>query len=161
MSRHDAQAEAGACRVAAVPAEALKALAWIGPVLMLLGGAIGSGELLSEPAAGARYGGVLFWVILFGVTTKAFWNEAIGRVSIVTGQSFLEVCTDAGPAVAWVPWAWYAVNVFKDFFLRGGIMAIAGLVCYDSFGPLPMEWLGAEGIRTGAAHLAATEAQHV
>ena len=124
-------------RVAAVPAEAFKALAWIGPMLMLLGGAIGSGELLIEPTAGARYGGALLWVVVFAVVTKALWNEAIGRVSIVTGQSFLEVCAGAGPVVSWVPWAWYAVNVIKDFLLRGGIMAIGGLICYDVFGPLP------------------------
>jgi Mn2+/Fe2+ NRAMP family transporter len=40
--------------------------------------------------------------------------------------------------VAWVPWAWYAVNIVKDFFLRGGIVAIAGLICYDALGPLPL-----------------------
>jgi Mn2+/Fe2+ NRAMP family transporter len=36
-----------------------------------------------------------------------------------------------------VPWFWYVVNVLKDFFLRGGIAAIAGLICYDTFGRLP------------------------
>ena len=98
------------------------------------------GEILSEPAAGARYGGTLLWVIVIAVITKASWNEAIGRVSIATGQSFLEACRGAGPIVAWVPWAWYAVNSVKDFFLRGGIMAIGGSVCFDTFGPLP-DWL--------------------
>lgn len=70
-------------RLAAPPASVLRSLAWIGPMLLLLGTAIGSGELLAEPAAGARYGGSLFWAILFIIITKAFWNEAIGRVSIV------------------------------------------------------------------------------
>ena len=27
-------------------------------------------------------------MIIFIVVTKAFWNEAVGRVSIVTGQNF-------------------------------------------------------------------------
>lgn len=125
-------------RVSDVSATAMGALAWIGPLLMLLGTAIGSGEVLAEPAAGARYGGTLLWAILFIVLTKAIWNEAVGRVSIVTGQSFLEVCRSAGPLVGWVPWAWYAVNFVKDFFLRGGIAAIAGLICYDAVGPLPL-----------------------
>ncbi len=127
-------------RVSAVPTEALKAVAWIGPMLMLLAEAIGSGEILTEPMAGARYGGALLWVILFTVITKAFWNEAVGRVSIVTGQNFLEVCSGMGPPLAWVPWVWLAVNAFKDFLLRGGIVAIAGLICYDVFGGLPI-WL--------------------
>lgn len=132
-------------RVAAAPAELFRAFAWIGPMLMILGAAVGSGEILAEPAAGALYGGGLAWVIIFAVLTKAIWNEAIGRVSIVTGQNFLESCSGAGPVVAWVPWAWYAVNVVKDFFLRGGIVAIAGLICYDVFGPLPLvsEWFSA------------------
>jgi Mn2+/Fe2+ NRAMP family transporter len=124
--------------LAAPPVGIIRSLAWIGPMLLLLGTAIGSGELLAEPAAGARYGGSLFLAILFIVITKGFWNEAIGRVSIVTGQSFVECCSSGGRVVSWVPWAWYAVNVLKDFFLRGGIVAIASLICYDVFGPLPL-----------------------
>jgi len=107
-------------------------------MLLLLGTAIGSGELLVEPATAARYGGSLFWAILFIVFTKALWNEAIGRVSIVTGQNFLECCSNRDRVLSLVPWAWYGVNVLKDFFLRGGIVAIAGLICYDVFGPLPL-----------------------
>ncbi len=125
-------------RLAAPPVGIIRSLAWIGPMLLLLGTAIGSGELLAEPAAGARYGGSLFWAILFIIFSKALWNEAIGRVGIVTGQNFLECCSSGGRIVSWVPWAWYAVNVLKDFFLRGGITAIAGLICYDVFGPLPL-----------------------
>lgn len=119
------------------PRGMIRSLLWMGPMLMLLGAAIGTGELLVEPAAGARLGGTLFWAILFFVVTKAFWNEAIGQVSIVTGQNFLESCAGAGPLVAWVPWVWYVVNILKDFMLRGGIVAVAGMVCYDTFGPLP------------------------
>jgi len=125
-------------RLAAPPAGIFRSLAWIGPMLLLLGTAIGSGELLVEPATAARYGGSLFWAILFILVTKALWNEAIGRVSIVTGQSFLESCSGGGPVVSWVPWAWYAVNALKDFCLRGGIIGIAGIICYDAFGPLPL-----------------------
>ena len=109
-------------------------------MLMLLAEAIGSGEIVGEPVAGARYGGTLLWLILFTVITKAFWNEAVGRVSLVTGQNFLEACSGAGPPLAWVPWAWFAVNAVKDFLLRGGLVAIAGLICYDLFGDLPV-WL--------------------
>ena len=119
-------------------------------MLMLLGTAIGSGELLAEPAAGARHGGALLWAILFIVVTKALWNEAIGRVGIVTGQNFLESCCEAGSLVAWVPWAWYAVNIVKDFFLRGGIAAIAGLICYDAFGPLPLPLASTVGAAVAA-----------
>jgi Mn2+/Fe2+ NRAMP family transporter len=104
---------------------------------MLLGEAIGSGEILTEPVAGARYGGALLWVILFTVVTKAFWNEAIGRVAIATGQNFLEACTGMGPPTSWIPWLWLAINALKDFLLRGGIVAIGGLICYDVFGDLP------------------------
>ncbi|MBC8869044.1 MAG: Nramp family divalent metal transporter [Planctomycetes bacterium] len=125
-------------RLAAPPQGVFRSLTWIGPMLLLLGTAIGSGELLVEPATAARYGGSLFWAILFIIVTKALWNEAIGRVSIVTGQSFLESCSGGGPVVSWVPWAWYAVNVLKDFFLRGGIIGIGGIICYDAFGPLPL-----------------------
>ncbi|MFV1964894.1 MAG: Nramp family divalent metal transporter [Pirellulaceae bacterium] len=126
-----------ASRLANPPTGFFGSLLWMGPMLLLLGTAIGSGELVAEPAAGARYGGSLLWAIIFIIVTKALWNEAIGRVSIVTGQSFLETCSAAGPLVTWVPWFWYAVNILKDFFLRGGIAAIAGQICYDVFGPLP------------------------
>ena len=129
-----------AARVFAVPDENFRALAWMGPMLMLLGEAIGSGEILTEPVAGARYGGALLWVILFTVVTKAFWNEAIGRVALATGQNFLEACSGMGPPISWVPWLWLAVNFVKDFLLRGGIVAIGGLICYDVFGDLP-SWM--------------------
>ena len=140
-------------RLSAPPVGTIRSLAWIGPMLLLLGTAIGTGELLVEPAVGARYGGSLFWAILFIIVTKALWNEAIGRVSIVTGQDFLECCSSGGRAVAWVPWAWYGVNVLKDFFLRGGITAIAGLICYDAFGPLPL--LSRCGYSSEESHLLA------
>ena len=65
-------------RVMRVSGETVTALAWIGPMLMLLAEAIGSGEILTEPVAGARYGGALLWLILLTIVTKAFWNEAIG-----------------------------------------------------------------------------------
>ena len=106
-------------------------------MIMLLGEAIGSGELLVEPIAGARFGATLFWVIIFIIVTKALWNETIGRTALVTGRNFLEICSDAGPLMRWVPWLWYPVNLGKDLFLRGGIVALAGLVCYDTFGDLP------------------------
>ncbi len=129
------------------PKGIIGSLIWMGPMLMLLGAAIGSGELLAEPAAGARHGSSLLWAILFIVVTKAFWNEVIGRVGIVTGQNFLESCFGAGRLMTLVPVAWYVVNGIKDFLLRGGITAIAGLICYDMFGPLPLPamWLDASG----------------
>ena len=123
-------------RVMRVSGETITALAWIGPMLMLLAEAIGSGEILTEPVAGARYGGALLWLILLTIVTKAFWNEAIGRVCIVTGQNFLEACSGMGAPVSWVPWIWFCVNLIKDFLLRGGIVAIAGLICHDIFGGL-------------------------
>ena len=63
-----------------------RAVAWIGPMIMLLGEAIGSGELLVEPIAGARFGATLFWVIIFIIVTKALWNETIGRTALRAGQ---------------------------------------------------------------------------
>ncbi len=141
------ESEASGSRVKAVSFTRLRALLWIGPLLMVLGTAVGSGEILQEPSAGAKYGSALLWVIVLIVVTKAIWNEAVGRVSIVTGQSFLEVCSSAGRAVAWVPWAWFALNLVRDFFLRGGITAIGGIICYDVFGPLPIpsRWLASAG----------------
>lgn len=136
--QEDSRSETPKVRVANVPAGSFSALAWIGPALMVLGAAIGSGEILAEPAAGAKYGGSFLWMILFIIITKAFWNKAVGRVAIITGQNFLETCSSAGLIVAWVPWAWYAINAIKDFLLRGGIVAIAGLISYDIFGPLPL-----------------------
>ena len=114
-------------RLAAPPASVLRSLAWIGPMLLLLGTAIGSGELLAEPAAGARYGGSLFWAILFIILTKAFWNEAIGRVSIVTGQNFLECCSGGDRLVAWVPWAYRRGLAWTlAMFLVGGLYLALG-----------------------------------
>ena len=114
----------------------------MGPSLMLLGSAIGTGELVAEPAAGAKFGGSLFWAILLIVATKAFWNEAIGRVGLVTGQNFLESCSAAGPATVAIPWLWYVVNALKDFLLRGGIVGIAGYICLETFPPLPAALTG-------------------
>ncbi|HJN12407.1 MAG: Nramp family divalent metal transporter [Pirellulaceae bacterium] len=137
ISPHELPDDTGP-RLMEPPAGLLRSLLWMGPSLMLLGAAIGSGELVAEPAAGAKYGGSLFWAILLIVATKAFWNEAIGRVGLVTGQNFLESCTAAGPVTVSVPWLWYAVNALKDFFLRGGIVGIAGYICLETFPPLPV-----------------------
>lgn len=58
----------------------------MGPALLALGGAIGSGEWLMGPTVTAGYGLLLFWLVLTGCLLQTVFNVSFARVTLATGE---------------------------------------------------------------------------
>ena len=73
----------------------------VGPSIMLLGLSIGSGEFILWPHITYRFGFVVFWACMLGVTTQFFINMEIERWTLATGETAV-----TGFCRLWKHWAW-------------------------------------------------------
>lgn len=101
------------------------ALRRIGPGMILSASIVGSGELIATTTLGAQVGYVALWVILLSCFIKPAVQAAIGRYTVVTGQTGLAgFNTLPGPkaGVRWTVWMW-AVMVLMTQFQVGAMYA--------------------------------------
>ena len=73
----------------------------VGPSILLLGLSIGSGEFVLWPYITYKFGFVVFWACMVGVTTQYFINMEIGRWTLATGETAV-----TGFCRLWKHWAW-------------------------------------------------------
>src|SRR5687767_12926259 len=71
---------------AAPPTQGLRILAVIGPGVILLGSAIGSGEWLLGPAVLVKYGLALLWVSSVAIFLQTVLNTELVRYTLYTGE---------------------------------------------------------------------------
>jgi hypothetical protein len=91
-----------------------RGLAWIGvvgPGVIVLGAAIGSGEFLLGPAAFVRYGLSLLWVTSVAVFLQTVFNTELMRYTVATGEPAFTGFMRTRPSAT--AWAWvYAILYF-------------------------------------------------
>jgi Mn2+/Fe2+ NRAMP family transporter len=73
----------------------------IGPSVLLLAGAIGSGEYVLWPYITSQVGMSLVWLVMIGVATQYFLNMEIERYTLATGETAV-----SGFTRLWKPWGW-------------------------------------------------------
>lgn len=71
----------------------------LGPSVLLLAGAIGSGEYVLWPYITSQVGMALVWLTLLGVLTQYFLNMEIARYTLATGETAV-----TGFTRLWKPW---------------------------------------------------------
>ena len=71
----------------------------LGPSVLLLAGAIGSGEFVLWPYITSQVGLALVWLTLLGVLTQYFLNMEIERYTLATGETAV-----TGFTRLWKPW---------------------------------------------------------
>jgi hypothetical protein len=71
----------------------------VGPSVLLLAGAIGSGEFVLWPYITSQVGLALVWLTLLGVLTQYFLNMEIERYTLATGETAV-----TGFSRLWKPW---------------------------------------------------------
>jgi Mn2+/Fe2+ NRAMP family transporter len=71
----------------------------LGPSVLLLAGAIGSGEYVLWPYITSQVGLSLVWLVLIGVLTQYFLNMEIERYTLATGETAV-----TGFTRLWKPW---------------------------------------------------------
>jgi len=74
----------------------------IGPGIILVGLALGSGEYIIWPYITYRSGFVFFWACLLGVTTQYFLNMEITRWTLATGESAITGFCRLARTWAWI-----------------------------------------------------------
>lgn len=96
----------------------------IGPSFILLGLALGSGELILWPYLAANYGLGLLWGALLGITFQYFLNTEVMRYTLAWGESVFVGFRKMG---RWLP-LWFAVSTFIPWSLPGFSSAAVDIV---------------------------------
>ncbi len=112
----------------------------IGPGIILAAAAIGSGELILTPRAGALFGLSIAWIILVSVVYKLFLTLGLARYTIATGEDiFVGFSHIPGPRYwfVWVMGVIYLVGAVG----YSGISLACGSALYALFPSLSMvQW---------------------
>jgi hypothetical protein len=113
-------------------------LATIGPGLIGLGVAVGSGEWLLGPSIVVRYGPALLWITTVSVLLQVFLNMEMCRYTMYTGEPVFVgyMRTKPGP----VFWGWvYAALSFLQYGWPGWALASATGLAALALGRAPSE----------------------
>lgn len=121
----------------------------LGPSVVLLAGAIGSGEFVLWPYITSQVGLSLVWLTLLGVLTQYFLNMEIERYTLATGETAVTGFTRLWKpwgllfiVMTVVPWAWpgwatggtttlsFALGFSEDLipYLTIGVLVLIGAV---------------------------------
>jgi hypothetical protein len=93
----------------------------VGPGVIVLGVAIGSGEFLLGPAVFVRHGLSLFWVVVIAVYLQTIFNTEVLRYTLATGEPVFTGFMRTRPSST--AWAWFYAALY---FLQIGWPAWAG-----------------------------------
>ena len=99
----------------------LQWLGVVGPGVIVLGGAIGSGEFLLGPAVFVRYGLTLLWVTGVAIVLQTIFNTELMRYTLATGEPIFTGFMRTRPSATF--WAWFYAGLY---FLQSGWPAWAG-----------------------------------
>src|SRR5688572_17117599 len=108
-----------------------RGLGWfsaIGPGVIILGAAIGSGEFLVGPAAMVKYGLTMLWVVGVAVTLQTLFNIELMRYTMATGEPVFTGFMRTKPHSTF--WAWFYVFLY---FLQMGWPGWAGTAAGAAF----------------------------
>ena len=116
-----------------------KGVQWIGvlgPGVIVLGAAIGSGEYLLGPALFVKYGFVLAWVMLASLIFQTIFNQEVMRYTLYTGEPVISGFMRTKPKSGF--WATvYGILWFLQQGWPGWAAAAAGAVFFLFAGRIP------------------------
>ncbi len=115
----------------------------LGPSVLLLAGAIGSGEFVLWPYITSQVGLTLVWLTLLGVFTQYFLNMEIERYTLATGETAVTGFTRLWKpwgllfvVMTVVPWAWPGWATGGTTTLSFALGFSADLIPYITIGVL-------------------------
>jgi len=98
----------------------------LGPSFILLGLALGSGELIMWPYLTSQYGLGLIWGGLLGITLQFFLNTEIMRYTLAFGESVFVGWRRWGKAIPW----WFVISTTIPWALPGFSSAAATIATH-------------------------------
>ncbi|CAN5560198.1 hypothetical protein BH20ACT21_BH20ACT21_08980 [soil metagenome] len=109
-----------------------KGLQWlgvVGPGVIVLGAAIGSGEFLLGPAAFVAYGLVVLWITGVATVFQTIYNQELMRYTMYTGEPAFTGFMRTKPSSTF--WAWvYTLFYFFQTGIPGWAAAAAGAIYF-------------------------------
>ncbi len=111
----------------------------MGPGIAVAATGVGAGDMISATNAGAKFGTVLLWTIVYGALLKFALTEGIGRWQLATGSTLLE---------GWVERLGRPIQYFFliyliiwSFLVGGGLLSAAGLAGHTVYSDLSVaQW---------------------
>ncbi|MFF9556272.1 Nramp family divalent metal transporter [Streptomyces albus] len=113
------------------PASFRDRLRHLGPGFVLSAAVVGSGELITTTALGAKAGFALLWLVVVSTGVKVWVQMELARWTILNGRTSLEGYREVGPRVGrlgWINWLWIGMD-FAKMFQRGGIIGGTAAAC--------------------------------
>lgn len=101
----------------------------LGPGVILVAGALGSGELIIWPSLSAQFGLGLLWLAVLAVGTQYFINMEIARYTLATGEAVTR-----GLAKMWKPWLYIIIGLTILPYLWPGWAAGGATLITFAFG---------------------------
>jgi Mn2+/Fe2+ NRAMP family transporter len=122
-----------------------RALAHLGPGMVLASSIVGSGELIATTTVGAEAGFALLWLIVLGCAIKVAAQVEIGRSTLTWGRTPLAAFDRVpGPRLAgrgWIYWGWVVMTMLvvvqQGGILSGVAQSLAGGI---PLSPAGREW---------------------
>lgn len=132
----------------------------VGPGAVLVGLAIGAGELIVWPRVTAQYGAVMTWAAVMGVFIQMGLNLEIGRYTLATGESVYTGFARLSPVF---PWIFIALNI-AGWIVPGWARTCGGALKVMVVGPdgggSPTLWTGVTFIGVAAVLFGPRVAYH-
>ncbi len=95
------------------PKGLLARLRFVGPGIILAAAAIGSGELILTPRAGALYGLSIAWVIVISILYKMTFTFGLARYTIATGEDIFQGFSRLPGPRLWFVWVLSLVRLLS------------------------------------------------
>ena len=129
------------------PSSFKERLRYLGPGLILVGGIVGSGEIILTTSLGALVGFSMLWFVLLSCWSKNILQSELARYSIASGEPFLhafdrlpgKVPAFGGKKVSWYIYLWL-LWIIPGILGGGGIYGGAGQVIHAVLPFLGSEW---------------------
>lgn len=102
-------------------------LRFLGPGMVTSAAVVGSGELITATALGAKVGFILLWIILLSTLVKVGVQIELARWSISTGKPSVTGYNDVSPKIFGRSWMSYLglLNFSQGVIGQGGVLAAA------------------------------------
>lgn len=101
----------------------------IGVGIVVMGMAMGTGELILWPHLTVKHGLGILWLALIGITLQYFINQEVARHAAATGESFFFT---SGHIIKWTPLFWLISAIL--LYMWPGWASILGTVASSLFG---------------------------
>jgi len=120
---------------------------FLGPGLILVGGVVGSGEIILTTTLGSIVGFSMLWFVLLSCWSKNIVQAELGRFAVSSGEPFLHAFNRLpgklpafnGKKVSWYIYFWL-LWIIPDMLVSGGVYGGAGQAVHSAFPVLGSQW---------------------